>query len=441
MRVEVGHEDDGKPQRHGDRRSQADGLQQDALHAVEFARSVVVADDGLRSHSDAHHRHEGEHAHRHHHAHNGERAVHAQRIGGAVEHEQVVLDGRGHCVAQLHDRRCHAERADAQSQPRAQSKRRAAKRHGRAFLEEELHDEHGGDRPRTHRGQAGTAHAAVQNDDEQVAERHVGSRADEHGAERAVGMPRGADEVVHAERDELQRTARHDGNHEVLRQGQHRVVGAREAQNGFEGEQGAGPHRNRHEREQRQAVAQNLLGHIMAPLPQPDGRQRVASHAHQHGHGRHGRHGGVGHRGGRQAVRADGMAHIHRVDDVVEHLHHNADDRGDGELQQQPERARRPHAADALLLRRGPCNSLFPIPHARPPLFSGIVPVAVYASCHGQTTEGRGLRVTRSPDPLGASRGSFAQPICGTFQKGAGTCRADAVRSVAIRRACRRSAG
>ena len=170
-----------------------------------------------------------------------------------------------------------------------------------------------------------------------------------------------ADEVVHAERDELQRAARDDHRHEVERERQDGIVGARVAQDGLEREERDDPQHHGGDEQQDEAVPHHALGHVLPALPQLDGRQRVAAHAHEHGHRDHGRHHGVRHRRGRQAVGPHRVPHVHRVDDVVQHLHEHAHHGRDGELQQQLERALRAQAVDLLvaLRREGAVRALF----------------------------------------------------------------------------------
>lgn len=48
------------------------------------------------------------------------------------------------------------------------------------------------------------------------------------------------------------------------------------------------------------------------------------------------------------------MAHVHGIDDVVEHLHEHADDGRNGELEQQLERALDTHAVDLVVIRTSP---------------------------------------------------------------------------------------
>ncbi len=88
----------------------------------------------------------------------------------------------------------------------------------------------------------------------------------------------------------------------VARVRQHRIVGARVAQDGVERHEADDPGNDACAHEQHEAVAQHAFGHALLALAQLDGRERVAAHAHEHGHGHHGRHGGVRHRGGGQAV-------------------------------------------------------------------------------------------------------------------------------------------
>ena len=280
----------------------------------------------------------------------GERSVRSEGVCGAVRNEQVVDDHRRDGPAQLRHCRGHAEGADAQGRSGLEGAQGPDERQRRVLLEEELHDESSRDAPRAYGGQARAAHAAIKHDDEQVAEHHVRSGSDEHGSERAVRPPRRADEVVHAEGDELQRAARDDHRHEVEREGKHDLVGARVAQDGLERERRGDPEQRRGAEQEHKARAHHALGHVLPALPQLDGGERVAAHAYEHGHGHERRHRGVRHRGGGQAVRAHRMSHVHGVDHVVEHLHEHAHHGRDGELEQQLEGALGSHPVDAVPL-------------------------------------------------------------------------------------------
>ena len=289
-----------------------------AVFRVSTTRAVVIADNGLNGGGNADGRQQEKQpdADRDTHRGLGHRA--ADRLGRGEDRQAGEQNGLAEAAGKLLQERGKTKLRGFPRDGPVKTQLAQPQLHRAPFAQGEVVDHHqAGDDLGRSRGDSSSCDPPVEHIDGQRIQDDIqyaaGNGAEHHPLGTAVHPDKQAEAVGCGVEEGA---AQHDpeigqriGHHRVLRaegpQQRHREQISQQDQAGAQ------------DKHQKKAVVQDVLRLFALPLSQPQGQQRGAAGAHQHGKGVHKPHGRMGHGGGCNADLSHKVAHKHLVDDII----------------------------------------------------------------------------------------------------------------------------